>query len=141
MMKPYSHRSASRRENICSYRFSRGRRTVENAFGILANRFRCFLSPIDLEPAKVKKKCLLVYVCIISFLEENRLAYAPADAFNTENILTGTVEQGNWHEDPPLLRLQSIPRGISATAKEVRETFCSFFNEEGAVPWQDCRVM
>src|SRR5207249_5607587 len=51
MMKPYSHACLAIDEKICNkYRFSKARRIVENAFGILANRFRVFRSPMALGP-------------------------------------------------------------------------------------------
>ena len=38
-MKPFSHCYMTVEERIFKYRLSRGRRIVENGFGILANRF------------------------------------------------------------------------------------------------------
>ena len=50
MMKPFSARNLSLEERIFNYRLSRARRIVENAFGILANRFQCLLSTLQVEP-------------------------------------------------------------------------------------------
>ena len=43
IMKPYSSRNLTNEQRIFNYHLSRVRRTVENAFGILANRFGVFL--------------------------------------------------------------------------------------------------
>ena len=55
LIKPYPHRNLESAQIIFNYRLSRARRVVENAFGILANRFRVFFTHIALEPAKVEK--------------------------------------------------------------------------------------
>ena len=55
IQKPYSQIGLTREKRIYNYRLSRARRIVENAFGILANRFRVFMTPIGLAPEKVKK--------------------------------------------------------------------------------------
>ena len=44
LMKSYPQRQLDKPKRIFNYRFSCARRTVENAFGILANRFRVFLT-------------------------------------------------------------------------------------------------
>jgi hypothetical protein len=48
LLKPFSYTTEDKCQTIFNYRLSRARRTVENAFGILANRFRVLLSPIQL---------------------------------------------------------------------------------------------
>ena len=50
VMKPFSHRSQILRERINSYRLYRARRVVENAFGILCQRLRCFLTTMHQRP-------------------------------------------------------------------------------------------
>ena len=42
LMKPFPQRNLSHEQRVYNYRASRARRTVENAFGILANRLLMF---------------------------------------------------------------------------------------------------
>ena len=54
MMKPYPHRQLEKEKQIFNYRFLRARKKVENAFGILANRFRVLQTTINQPPEKVQ---------------------------------------------------------------------------------------
>ncbi|CAN7944916.1 unnamed protein product, partial [Ixodes hexagonus] len=51
LMKPYTGTKLDEEQIIFNY--SRARRVAENAFGILANRFRFLHTPIDAEPERV----------------------------------------------------------------------------------------
>nr|XP_054757882.1 uncharacterized protein LOC129263998 [Lytechinus pictus] len=50
MQKPYSNREQTDQKRIFNYRLSRARRVVENSFGVLAHRWRCLLSTLQLDP-------------------------------------------------------------------------------------------
>ncbi|XP_066947135.1 uncharacterized protein [Macrobrachium rosenbergii] len=77
ILKPFSHQTQSNEERTFSYRLSRARRTVENAFGILANRFRIFLSPINLSPSKVEM-AVLACTALQNFLRRDHVTqYTP----------------------------------------------------------------
>ena len=54
IQKPYSQIGLTKEKRIFNYRLSRARRIVENAFGILANQFGVFMTPIGLGPEKVE---------------------------------------------------------------------------------------
>nr|CAI5851482.1 unnamed protein product [Callosobruchus analis] len=55
MMKPFRQADLNSKErNIYNYRVSRARRIVENAFGILASRFRIYKTQINLEPKSIE---------------------------------------------------------------------------------------
>ncbi|XP_041373483.1 putative nuclease HARBI1 [Gigantopelta aegis] len=62
MMKPYTLRGLTDEERIFNYRLSRARRVVENAFGILANRFQILLTTMQHHPSTVK---IIVKACIV----------------------------------------------------------------------------
>jgi hypothetical protein len=53
LMKPWAQRSL-KEEKVFNYRLSRARRVVENAFGILSNRFQVLQKDVNLEVNKVQ---------------------------------------------------------------------------------------
>ncbi len=80
---------------------SRARRVVENAFGILTNRFRVFLSPIRLSPEKVET-IVLACCTLHNYLRSkntSRNVYTPPGSFDNENTDTGSVTPGTWRQE------------------------------------------
>ena len=92
IMKPYTFRSLAHEKKIFNYRLSRARRIVENAFGILANRFRVFLSPMLLSPENVEKVTLASCTLHNLLREHPPSEYTPPGTFDLENIETGSVK-------------------------------------------------
>ena len=71
LIKPFCRRKLTREERIFNYRLSRARRCSENAFGILASRFRLFLTEIDAHPDKVAN-CVAAACCLHNMLCRRR---------------------------------------------------------------------
>ena len=95
LMKPYPFRGLSKKQPIYNYHLSRARRIVEDVFGILANRFRIFLSPILLSPENVE---ILTLACctLHNFLRDKApLRYTPGN-FDVENLERGELQHGYW---------------------------------------------
>ena len=143
VMKPFSMRGLTRDQRIYNYRHSRSRRIVENAFGILANRFRVFMTPMALMPEVVEdvvEACLSLH----NFLRRrssSRLVYTPPGLMDVEDQGTHEVVPGNW-------RQEQEPQGWAPLAKQggnncamepkaIRMELCRYFNSaQGQVPWQ-----
>ncbi|KAI0229409.1 hypothetical protein LSAT2_020154 [Lamellibrachia satsuma] len=99
IMKPYPHRNLDKPKLIFNYRLSRARRVVENAFGILSNRFRVFLTTINLAPDKVTD-IILAACCLHNYLvDTNKHTYISVQ--DTEDSEHNAVA-GAWRTDPTL---------------------------------------
>ena len=125
LMKPFPFRNQSNEVRIFSYCLSRARRTVENAFGILANRFRVLLSPINLEPCKVQKIVLACVELHYFLISENGPSYTEC---------SGISENSTDAQQPELISLQRTGGMPNKTARNARDLFKNYFNNEGSVP-------
>jgi len=70
IMKPFSAWGLTASERIYNYRISRARRTVENAFGILVNRFRIMRGSMQLQPDRVCE--VVMACCALHRINDNR---------------------------------------------------------------------
>ena len=135
-MKPYPLKNQDDEQRIYSYRLARASRIAENAFGIMASRFRILQSAIQLEPKKVEK-IILACTALHNYLRRNHEAlYTPVTSLDRENISDVTVTTGSWRDDTQMMALQRLRRNTTDEAKNIRKEFTQYFNEEGALPWQ-----
>lgn len=137
LLKPFSQEDLSTADNrIFNYRLSRARRVVENGFGILVTRFGIFQKAINLSP---EKATIVVLACcyLHNFLMKKSHTNYYNNILSVENTETGTVEIGTERSEHTLngLRLGSY-RNATKNAKQVRECFRNYFNNEGQVDWQ-----
>ena len=131
MMKPFSHKDMIHQHRIFNCRLSRARRVVENAFGILSNRFRVFFTKIALEG---DEDC----ACALHNMLREEIGTAPGVA-DVEDPQTHHVTTGSWRDDPILAQAR-LPSGTNTTAraKALREYLVKYVNSQaGSVSWQD----
>ena len=133
IMRPYPaprNLKMELRKMIYNYRLSRARRIVENAFGILAQRWRIYCRRICLSPrnaiAVVKATCILH-----NYLQEDK---------SYSSVMRQLAPNGP--EEPRCLQgLRRLPGFHSPTdAMEIRDQYMLYFNNEGALPWQEAYV-
>ncbi|XP_021376400.1 protein ALP1-like [Mizuhopecten yessoensis] len=141
MMKPYSLRGVSQEERIYNYRLSRARRVVENAFGILANRFQVILGTMPHKPETVK---LRVNTCLVL---HNLMRVRYPSLKNQQLDQQASPEEdfvpGAWRDDFNLEDTQVVAGTNTATkeAKKQRNLIKHWVNSSaGAVDWQDRMV-
>ena len=124
LMKPYPLRTLSSDQRIFNYRLSRARRVVENVFGIFANRFRVFRSPINLSPQKVETIVLAATVL-------HKYLATISDA-------AGVYDNPDSDDNCEMLPLQRNTGSNHSTlaARDVRDEIADYCITHGHVSWQ-----
>lgn len=139
MVKPYHGKYLDHDQRIFNYRCSRGRRVVENGFGILAARFRVLHSCIMTTPANatsITKACLTLH----NVLRDLR----PALGANEVDVeADGQIVPGAWRDAGVLEEMEVEGRGPRETAdgRQLRAYLKAYYNSDvGSVPWQEAAI-
>lgn len=130
LVRPYPGSFLSEDKVIFNYRLSRARRTIENTFGILAQRFRFLRRPSLTSVDNTCRKVKAATVLHNFLMENNRSAYCP-DEFIEKSPETyfgsvGRCGRGANHS--------------SCIATSLRNHFKRWFMREGKVSWQQDTV-
>lgn len=137
MMKPYSKRNLTVDERVHNYRTSRARRVVENAFGILAMRFRCLLNTMYVKPdtaTHITKACMVLHNHIL----QRNGPFQPIPEVDQEDA-RGRLIPGAWRTEACMREVEDLskaPRATAAGKKHQAYLKHYFMSEAGSVPWQ-----
>ena len=130
LMKPFSCRGLDASERIFNYRLSRARRVVENAFGILANRFRILLTTIQMSPTSVEK--VVMALCALhNFLRSKSVDSYEADAYDhdCQHNISLCINYINHVS-------RTSGSNYNSASKNIRDILATYFVNEGQVHWQ-----
>ena len=135
LVKPYGRKMLTREERIVNYRISRGKRIVENAFGILVSRFRVMLITIELPTETVRKvvfTCVVLHKILRSQYQGQHGGQEPRD-YDDDHVPGDCQLIGGAAGGVP-------DRNHARKPKRQRDYLKDYFNNEGAVAWQDGRI-
>jgi len=139
IMKPFKGRNLEKRQENFNYRLSRARRMVENAFGVLANRFRIYRSPILLSPSNAKQVVLATVVLhnMLRTKTKTDSDETTGEQSNIKDAAENNVENRTSTATIGALQNLSQYKGRMCTdAKQIREYLADYFLGPGFVPWQ-----
>ena len=134
LLKPYARNVLDDSKRIFNYRLSRARRVIENAFGIMASRFRIFHKPINSAPENVKN-IVKAAVALHNFLLNDK-------GYLSRGLVDSDNRPGDWREQTDgyrgLINMSlKASNNYTKDAKSVRDNFKDFFNSNaGEVSWQ-----
>lgn len=135
LLKPYPQRNLTHDKRIFNYRLSRARRVVENAFGILAERFRVFKKPITINVNNVQK-IVMASCALHNFLRKKSRPYMTRNCVDFEDVEQHTFRPGDWRQNDISIGLRS-EREHTEVGRQVRQIYTDHFNGDGRVDFQE----
>ena len=130
LLRPYPGRQLSLDRMIFNYRLSRARRVVENAFGILAARWRVYHTKIAVAPIACDKIVKATTVL-------HNLLQGESSAAETQNLLDMLPNLPNRAGLQPLT---AVGNRATKDAVQIRNAFKDFFVQDNSVHWQKTHV-
>ena len=136
LMRPFPSDSLTDEKRIYNYRLSRARRVVENSFGILASRFRCFRRSLIMKPSNAVK-VVKASVVLHNFLRKECSTYSTPQSTVGDGFLTNP-ERLNETDNQQMSSLAGYKGRPGGEGRVIRQHFLEYFNsEEGSLPWQN----
>lgn len=139
LMKPFSKRNLTQVEGIFNYRLSQGRRVVENAFGIMAARFKLYRKDIEVNLDTVD----VIVQCTCTLHNWLRITlpstYLARGSMDYEDK-TGIFHPGQWRSTETELQSLTGPRGTNSRKKSAtvtRAKLAVYFSGDGRLA---CKV-
>ena len=140
LMKKFPNRGCTAFHRIFNYRISRARLVVENAFGIMANRWRCFTTTMQQPPKTV---CMIVKAALtMQDMIRKRRPLMPGEV-DVVDEQANIVQEGSWRQNVRLYDSENtVGNRVMLAARSQRNYLCEYYNAPiGAVPWQRRRVL
>ena len=141
LMKPFPSRGLTNAERIFNYRLSRARRTVENAFGILANRFRVLHTCICLHPDNTE--AVIIAACTLHNVLRSRKLTRSHSLLDSEHPVTHELVQGSWRTDRDFSIGLPVAPGRNCSQHAIKQQIMLkdyVTSTHGSVPWQEKMV-
>ena len=123
----------------------RARRCAENAFGVLGARFQIYRAAMRYDPDDAEK-IVMATCCLHNLLRSKvvgRAMYTPPTFIDGEDIMSGEIRRGDFQAEPASGLVNLSNQGGNRhtnSAILLRNKWCLYFNNEGAVPWQEHMV-
>lgn len=110
----------------------------ENAFGILAQRFRVFGRPIDLKVSSIDLVIRSAFY-LHNWLRTTSSDYISMGCVDYEDLDTGIFQEGQWRAErnlglAPVRHIAS--NNYSKSAANLRDQYADYFSGAGSVSWQ-----
>jgi len=126
-MRHYPRRSLTNYLNII--RLSRGRKSVECAFGMMASKFKILKRPINFKTEKIE--IVIKAICVLhNLIRVHDGTYSIPQGIQQDNVdLLYEDTEGN---------IENNRTRPSYSAMEIRERLCQYFVKPyAALPWQN----
>lgn len=132
IMRPYPGKNTTMEQDAYNYRHCRARRVVENAFGILAQKWRVYHSKIAVKPESVIK-IVQATTMLHNMMQQQR------QRINNEALQASNNFAVDAEKTACLQPFKHTGNRGTNEAIVTREKFTSYFNTE-PLPWQQQHV-